>query len=251
MTYRFNPGLRILLFACLSAMPLRGYAVETYDACTALVAADPARAVREAGTWSRYGGGAPARHCYAMALNESGAPGRAAAELVAIANEEPALEDRARAEIVVQAGDILLELGDVLSAGRLAQQALRLSPGLTVALRLSARGKMQTGALEGALRDLDRALEKTGARADLLALRASVNRQLGRLIAARDDAVYATEAMPEAPAGWLERGRVAIRMDDRDAARDALLRAISLDRDGATAQAAREALQRMETGALN
>ncbi|MEM7423055.1 MAG: tetratricopeptide repeat protein [Pseudomonadota bacterium] len=240
----------LVIFAALF-FPGAGHAVEAYDDCIALIAQDGPRAVREAGEWARFGGGAPARHCYAIALNENGASSRAADELLAIVDEEPDLKEDASAAILVQAGEILLELGDVLTARRVARQALRLSPGLVSALRITARSQIQTGDLQSAVDNLDRALSLRPGDPVLLVLRAAVHRQRGSLIAARDDAVFATEAAPREPSAWLERGRIAERMQDRDLARQAYLRAVDLDREGPTGRAARIALQRMETGALN
>ena len=98
----------------VSILPAR--AVDDYDICLDMIASDPLRAEREAGEWARYGGGAGARHCYALALIAIGAPSRGIDELLGIAAEEPDLEPDARADILAQAGDLLLEEGDLVTA---------------------------------------------------------------------------------------------------------------------------------------
>lgn len=230
-------------------------AVEDYDDCVAMIAADPAAAEQAAGNWARFGGGgAAARHCYALALVAIGAPLRAADELLGIAAEEPALEDPARADILVQAGDLLVEAGDTVTAAIVAENAVRLTPKGAAALGLRASVRLAGRAFEAALSDLDTALVTAPEAPRLLMLRASAYRQTGRLIAARDDASFATELAPDDPRAWLERGRIEARMSDRHRARRSLLRAIDLDRDGGTdtlgkvGTTARNVLQRMEAG---
>ena len=72
---------RVFLATLMGTAVSPAFAVDDYDTCVAMIADDPARAEREAGDWARYGGGASARHCYALALIEVGAPLRAADEL--------------------------------------------------------------------------------------------------------------------------------------------------------------------------
>ena len=230
-------------------------AVETYDDCVAMIAADPHAAEQAAGDWARFGGGGPAaRHCYALALVAIGAPLRAADELLGIAAEEPELSDPARADILVQAGDLLVEAGDTVTAAIVAENAVRLTPKGAGALGLRASVRLAGRAFDAALRDLDTALVRAPEAPRLLMLRASAYRQTGKLIAARDDAGFATELAPDDPRAWLERGRIEARMNDRNGARRSLLRAIDLDRGdgsdtlGKIGKTARNVLQRMEAG---
>ena len=97
----------IITVAALTATALPAQAVDDYDACLDLIATNPAQAEREAGDWARFGGAAPARHCYALALIAVGAESRGIDELLGIAVEEPDLEPNARADILAQAGDLL------------------------------------------------------------------------------------------------------------------------------------------------
>ena len=236
------------LTAILLAVPAAG-AVESYDQCLELIARDAYQAEREAGEWARFGGGgAPARHCYALALIEIGAPSKAIDELLGIAAEEASLTDPARADVLVQAGEMLLEEGDDVTAAVVAEQALRLAPRDGDVLGLRASVRIARGAYKDALTDLNEAIARNGPLPRLLLLRASAHRQSGALIEARDDATYATELEPRMAAAWLERGRIEARIKDRDSARDSLLEAIDLDRDGEIGKTAQNVLQRMEAG---
>lgn len=238
----------ILVGAVLGANILPARAVDDYDVCLDLIGSDPTRAEREAGEWARYGGGAAARHCYALALIAIGAQSRGIDELLGIAAEEPDLEPDARADVLAQAGDLLLEEGDRLTANIVVEQALRLDARNAASLSLRARLKLDSGDVRAAVRDLDEALKRNPASPRFLALRASAYRRLGRHIEGRDDAAFATEAAPNDPSAWLERGRNEAALKDRVAARFSFLEAIDLDREGEIGKAARLALQRMEAG---
>ena len=225
-------------------------AVGDYDACLGLIEQDPARAVREAGDWVRYdNGGAEARHCYALALLATGAPLSAADELMALASEEPGLSDLDRSNMMVQAGEILLDAGEDLSPAIIAAQALQIAPANPAALVFRAAVRLQGEDIAGALADLDAALAQGGETADLLTLRAAARRRAGSATAARDDAIWATELDPEAPRAWLERGRAEAAVRDRHAARQSFLRVMELARGTELARAAQLALQRMDSGA--
>lgn len=235
----------VILAGLAAASP--ALAVEDYEACLALVATEPARAEREAGDWARFGGGAAARHCHALALIAIGAPGAGIDVLLDIAAEEP-MPERPRAEILVQAGELLLEEGDAVTAGVTAAQALALVPDMAEALILRAAIRAEQGRTGDALGDLDLALTKGGPNVRLLTLRSAAKRRLGDMVAARADAVWATELQPEDAGAWLERGIVEARIRDREAARQSLLTAISLDTEGTVGRAAQIALQKMDAG---
>lgn len=239
----------IVAIAVLAGGVTPASAVDDYDSCLSLVGTDPQAAVRDAGEWARFhNGGAAARHCYALALLEIGAASRAIDELLGIAAEEPALDDAARADILVQAGELLIQDGDTLTAAVVSQQALRLSPNGAGALGLRASLRIAKSDYAAAVADLSEAITKDGATVRLLSLRASAHRQMGELIPARDDASYATELDPDDPSAWLELGRIEARIGDKASARQSLLTAIGLDRDGEIGEAAQNVLQRMEAG---
>jgi tetratricopeptide (TPR) repeat protein len=221
---------------------------EPYDDCIALVATDPARAEAEARRWAADGGGAPARHCRAMALLAQGAERRAAELIIEIATDDRTLPDEVRSEMLIEAGEIYLGLGETALGDSAASRALQLAREPRAALTLSARLKAEEGKWSGAINDLDAALARGEPDAELLVLRASAKLHLGQRVAARGDLLWAAEISPEMASVWLELGRLEAASDDRDAARAAWLKAIDLDRDGIVGEAARLRLQKMEAG---
>lgn len=224
-------------------------AVTDYQTCVTLAGSDPERAEAEAARWAAAGGGSAARHCRALAMLALGADRSAAELLSAIAAEDRTLPAQVRADMLVEAGEIHLGLGDIEAGRAAAARALKLAPDPRPALTLSARLEAEAGNWQGAVAELDRALARGEPSADILVLRASARRRLGQLVAARADLAWAEELAPDDPALWLERGALEADSGDRDAAREALLKAISLDREGPVAEAARLRLQRMEAGA--
>lgn len=241
----------ILSLATLTlSLPVsNAHAVGDYVACLDLIERDPQAALTEAGDWGRFGGGgAPARHCYALALLASGAPLSAADELMAAAVEEPGLNDLERSRLFVQAGEILLEAGEDLSPAIAAEQAIKLAPKNADAVGLRGAVKLKADNFRGAIADLDQAVALGGPRANYLTLRAAAKRRLGRMTAARDDAVWATELDAEDAHAWMERGRSEAAVDDRHNARQSFLRVMDLARGSDLARAAQLALQRMDSG---
>ncbi|MGR3716864.1 MAG: tetratricopeptide repeat protein [Thermohalobaculum sp.] len=242
--------LRMIIPALLMAGVLAGPATAgPYDDCVALVATDPARAEVEAQRWAQAGGGSPARHCRALALLALGAGHRAAELMVAIAADDRTLPDQVRSEMLIEAGEIYLGLGELDLGRSVASRALLLARAPRAALTLSARLKAERGDWRGAVNDLDGALAQGEPDAGLLVLRASARLHLGERAAARGDLLQATGIAPELAPVWLERGVLEALSGDRTAARAAWLRAIELDRDGVVGAAARLRLQKMEADA--
>ncbi|MCH8168649.1 MAG: hypothetical protein IIC03_12090 [Proteobacteria bacterium] len=219
-----------------------------YDDCVALVVTDPAKAEVEARRWVQAGGGSPARHCRALALLARGAGRRAAELMVAIAADDRTLPDEVRSEMLIEAGEIYLGLGELGLGRGVAARALLLARQPRAALALSARLKAARGDWRGAVNDLDGALARGEPDAGLLVLRASASLHLGQRVAARSDLSWASEIAPELAPLWLERGTLEAADGNRAAARAAWLRAIELDRDGIVGAAARLRLQMMEAG---
>ncbi len=220
-----------------------------YDDCVALAGADPLRAEVEAQRWTQAGGGTPARHCRALALLARGAGRRAAELMVAIAADDRTLPDQVRADLLIEAGEIYLGLGELDLGRGVAARALLLGRESGAALALSARLKAAEGDWRGVVNDLDGALAQ-GSEPDagLLVLRARARVHLGQLVAARADLSRARDIPPNLASDWLERGALEAATDAADAARAAWLRAIELDREGAVGAAARLRLQSMAAG---
>ena len=236
----------LALAVALAATP--ALAVDNYDACVELVERDPAQAEIEAGRWVAAGGGTPARHCRAQALLAQGAERRAAELLRDIAAGDRTLPGQVRAEMMVQAGEVYLGIGDLVAAQLAADQAMKLAADPRPAFVLSARIEAEDRDWDGAVAALDRALARGEPDAEILILRAAARLHLDQLVAARSDLAWAEELAPESAALWLEKGALEAAEGNRDAARAAWLKAIDLDRDGPVAEAAQLRLQRLEAG---
>lgn len=232
------------------AMPAASPAVAAMDyaSCVDLVARDARTAVKEAGAWARFGGGAGARHCYALALVAAGATLKGAAEMIALARTEPGLTSAARSDLLAQAGELLLEAGDAATATRVAGQAIKLAPGSPRALGLRAAVRLRDDKARAAIADLDTAIKAGKPSARLLSLRAAAHRRLGKTTSARADSLFALEIDAKYAPAWIERGRAEAKLGDRHNARQSFLKAIALDRNGRLGATARRALQRMEAG---
>jgi tetratricopeptide (TPR) repeat protein len=242
-------GLRTIIPALILAGVLAGPAMAgPYDDCIVLIATDAARAEVEAQRWIQAGGGAEAQHCRALALLGQGAERRAAELMVRIATDERTLPDEVRSEMLIDAGEIYLGIGDIALGRSVASHALLLSREPRTALALSARLKAAQGDWRGAVDDLDGALARGEPDAGLLVLRASARLHLNQWVAARSDLLWATEIAPDMASVWLERGVMEAAGDNRDAARAAWLKAIDLDREGYVGEAARLKLQKMDAG---
>ena len=220
--------------------------IRDYETCLDLAAEAPAKAEVAAVEWAAAGGGPAAAHCHAMALIGLGAEERAATELVRLAAEAVDLPGQARSEIYLQAGGLLLALGDLDAGMAAANRALDLAANPAPALELRAQFHAERQNWQAALSDLDRALSEGGAEPGRLVLRASAKRALGRMLAARDDLIWALELAPELPEAWLELGTVEAAINDPDAARAAWLETIRLAPDDPLAKAARARLHSLE-----
>lgn len=225
--------------------------VSDYDSCVTLVEQAPEDAEQAAASWAGAGGGAAAAHCRALALAELGAPVRAAEVLTALAAEAPDLPDATRGTILLQAGELLLGAGRLEAAAAQAREAAAFVPG-PEAHELSARIRAERGDWAGTVADLDRAIAETpnGAAPNpaLLVLRASAQRRLNRLLAARDDAEQARTLAPGDPAVWLELGSIRAALGQRDGARRAFAEVLRLAPDDPIADAARARIQALEAG---
>ncbi|MBU6166831.1 MAG: hypothetical protein KGQ52_12005 [Alphaproteobacteria bacterium] len=192
------PALLLLAAAPVQAAPSDP---TRYAACIQLAGKDPARALQMAHGWRLEGGGVAARHCLAVAQMRAGHHGAA--------------------------------LQSYEAAG-LASEAARDSQ--TVPLwRQAAEAAMIAGRPADALRFLDHALARAAgselsprAEADLLALRAEVQVELGRPAPALADLARATSLSPDFFMAWLLKATLARRGGDLATAEAALVKAADL-----------------------
>ncbi|MEM6905639.1 MAG: hypothetical protein AAF568_07070 [Pseudomonadota bacterium] len=234
--------LRAAIFILLAAPAA---AVEDYDACVAMISADPAGAESSAADWARDGGGWPARHCRALALEATGALRAAAIAYSEIGEEAQDLPDEVRIEVFADAARLFLDIGAVEEAGLVTDAALQLSPRSRTARLANASLSAEIGDWRAALSDLDLAVTASGPDAELLVLRATAKRRLNDQVGARADAKWALELAPEDPAVWLELGETEAALGNRRAANAAWLTTIDLAGDTGLAEIARRKLQRL------
>lgn len=240
-------GLAFLSAAWLALSPGPAGAVQDYDSCLALAQENPRAGLRAAEDWLRAGGGAPAAHCRAVSLAGSGALLRAADALFDLGAEEGELPEPARAEMLLQAGELYLAVGDIDIGLLAAEGAHSLDPSPDTLL-MRARLLAEANDWVGALSDIEGVLRGRAPQPDVLTLRAAARRQTGALLEARSDALWALELSPDWPEAWRELGSVEAALGSKDAARRAWSRAIEVDTDGDVADLARNRIQRLEAG---
>lgn len=237
------------LLALLALAPPAQAQVRDPDRCQTLAASDPEAAVEAAREWARFGGGVPAGVCEALALEALGALGTAGRRLEELARQAPEAElaPAERATLLEIAAGFHLRAGRPGPALAAAEAGLAL-PGASSALnRLKAEALVETGEPQQALVALNAALAARPDDVIGLKLRARLRREAGAAEGALADAAEAVRLAPEDAEAWFQKGAAEAALDRETEARESLLTAISLDREGPIGAAARTELQRMET----
>lgn len=251
-------AIRMGIVALLSALPLASArAAEAqseaarYDACLAQTRTAPSAAFEAGLAWESEGGGAPARHCTALALIALREYGEAAMRLGALAEEPSAGDASMRAQILSQAGNAWLLEGQPERAAADFTSALTLAPDDADLLIDRARAHAMAEAWAEAEQDLSQALLRAPKRADAFLYRASARRLQDKLDGARADVeaalgmIPATEPALRASA-LLERGNLRRLAGDDAGARHDWLEALRLAPEGPAAEAARGNLERLD-----
>jgi tetratricopeptide (TPR) repeat protein len=220
-----------------------------YEDCLLQVEAAPEEAYERAMSWAAVDGGAPARHCAAVALIAMGHYAEAGRRLEALAN------DLARSgqaglsvDALAQAGNAWLLAGDLERANAVQSAALKQAPDHLELLVDRARTLGQAKNYGDALTDLDRALALAPGRADILIYRASARRFLGDNAGALEDVERALVLAPDNPEGLLERGILRRLGGDLDGARADWQRAAILAEGLPTGAAAQANIAKLELG---
>ncbi|MAS43722.1 MAG: hypothetical protein CML46_04005 [Rhodobacteraceae bacterium] len=224
--------------------PIAGADALDPDACLALVERDPQEAAEAARRWFRFGGGVPAAVCESLALEAMGALGAAALRLDLAAVSAGS----AAAALHQAAAGFWLRDDQPEAALNSAEAGLAMEPGAALLLRDKAEALAALGRGAEALAPLDAVLEKAPQDVSALLLRARLRREAGEPEAALTDAETAARLAPEAPDAWLEAGAAQAALGRKPEAREALLKAVDLDRDGPVGEEARLTLQQMELG---
>ena len=171
--------------------------------CIAVVQQAPDKAVTAANEWLVKGGGLPARQCLGQAYAALARWAPAATAFEEAAREAETIQDPARADFWVQAGNAWLAGGEPLKARQAFNSALA-----TALLTQALRGEVH----------LDRA-------------RAHV--AIGDLASARADIDKGLELVPADPFGWYLSSALALKEENMPLARDHIARAMQLAPDDA------------------
>ncbi len=227
----------------LAAEPAR------FDACAALAASDPARAIDEASTWRIAGGGVLARQCEGLAYVTQKRWLPAAVAFEAAAREADVKADGRAAVLWVQAGNAALAGNDATKAalyfdGALARGQLS-GEALGEAHLDRARARAATGNMKGARTDLDQAVKLVPADPLGWLLSATLARKMGDLPRAQADIAEAAKRSPDDASVALEAGNIAVLSGRNDAARTAWEAAITLAPASEAAKSATDSLARL------
>jgi tetratricopeptide (TPR) repeat protein len=213
-----------ILAAIPATNPAQGQEIDPaaeYQNCLLLAEAEPEEAFDRATSWQSLGGGAPARHCAAVALIGLGHYAEAGRRLEDLADRMAVKgESRLSLSALVQAGQAWLLAGELERAYAVQTTALERAP-LDPELLVDRAVTLATAKNFGdALFDLNRALELAPGRPDILIYRASARRYLGDIEAALTDVERALARDPDNPEGLLERGNLRRLKNDLDGARN-------------------------------
>lgn len=251
-------GIRLVVGAALAiAVPIAAAAPRAqtlddearYGDCMSLANRDPAAAAQVARDWREEGGGFPARHCAAAALEQAGEFVKSGTALEALAGDMPAGDmpagDRRglRVRILAQAGRVWLRANEVERAYDAFDAALAIRPGESELRMQRGLANALLGRYFDAIDDLNAVIDRDPANSDALVLRATAYRRLGGAALANDDVERALAANPDHPDALLERGILRQLANDGDGARQDWRRLIRLAPKSEAAQAARENLE--------
>ena len=217
-----------------------------YDACMKRAREVPADARSRATQWRDQGGGAPARHCLAVALFNLGQNEEAANLFEALAQDSETPAADLRAELYAQAGQAWVQAGRWERAWKAQSAAVDLrpkDPDLLVdrALTLGSAGKYWE-----AIDDLNRAIDLAKDNVDALVLRASAYRRVNSLDLAAEDVERALALQPKHVDGLLERGMIRKAQGDLARARQDWIAVLQTRPESPAAEVARANLEQVD-----
>ena len=217
-----------------------------YEACIALAMQNPDSAFERALSWRDLGGGAPARHCVAVALYSLGHFGDAAMRLEDLAKGPLGENELLRIALLGQAGNAWMMTGENERAVATLTTAIEVAPDNIDLLidRSLARAEMDD--MWGAIDDLNMVLDIQPQHINALVFRAGAYRYLGSLELAADDASRALAMNPDHVAAYLERGNVRRLSGDDAGARKDWMHVLRLAPAFPAAEAARHNLDQLD-----
>jgi tetratricopeptide (TPR) repeat protein len=211
-----------------------------------LAQSDPAAGRDLAEHWQSRGGAHPADHCYAVSLVGLKQYKEGATRLEALAQAMVHAPNSLRAEVLDQAAQAWLLVGDPARAYAADSAALNLLPGDPDLLVDRAEAAGSEGWYDKAVADLDRVLSSEPNRIDALIYCASANRQLGKLDIALTDVDKAVGIAPNSVPALLERGDILRLKGDDNGARQDWVRVSVLAPGSAADAAAKTNIERLE-----
>jgi tetratricopeptide (TPR) repeat protein len=244
----------VVVAACLQAATSVGAAedrksdpeaAQLYQHCIALARTEPQEGWHEALAWSSMEGGEPAHHCAAIALisMRQFAEGATQLEALAEASQSAAV---LRAGMLAQAGQAWLLDRQPDRAFRAQSKALLLVPGAPDLLVDRAQSQADEQNYQGALQDLDLALQATPDRSDALTFRATAKRHLGDVDGDRADIAAALKCDDRNEDAWLEDGIERSLAGDFDGARNSWQKVLELAPQSEAAGLARRDLESLD-----
>jgi hypothetical protein len=223
-----------------------------YTRCLGQVPLNAQDALESALKWIGEGGGAPAKHCHALALMAVGQPAEAATRLEALAKARGAFGDALRQQILDQAGNAWLIAGNVQAAVADFTAALELArlaklgpAAQATALGDRARAQILAGKLKEARADLGAAIGLMATPATLVT-RARLERQEDEIGVAHADIARALKLDAKFAEAFLERGRLRLLARDPNAARQDFVQASLLAGTGPIADEAQRELEKLD-----
>ena len=239
----------------LAAMPAPAQIIETIDhaeqyrACMKLARTTPEDAFESALAWEARGGGAPAKHCSAVALLANGQYRDAALRFEELAGALAGDQLRFRAEALAQAGQAWLLQDDLERAHAAQTAALEAQPQDADLWIDRALTRALAQNYWEAVDDLNEAENLAPERPDIFIFRASAYRYLDSLDLALEDADRGLGLNPLHPEGLLERGIIKRLQGDAEGARADWLELVNKASGTAAAESARANLEALDVKA--
>jgi tetratricopeptide (TPR) repeat protein len=231
------------------AMPVAAQEIDhaaQYAACMQLTQIQPEEAFESALAWESKGGGNAARHCGDVALIGLGQYEKAAQRLEELAQNMTDSPASLRADVLAQAAQAWLLLGNVDRSYAVLTAALKLDPE-NVELLIDRSVTLATAARYwDAIDDLNRAAELSPEREDILIFRATAYRYLDTYELAQEDIARALSLRPENAEALLERGILRRLSGDEAGARLDWLAAARLAEGTPTGDAAQKNLENLD-----
>ncbi len=245
--------LRVLLTGLIAASAWNGATAadidhaRQYEACMALAEREPDDAFSSALTWRDVGGGDAADHCIAKALFFLKQYSEAARRFEELAQKVVA-EPEFKAALLGHAAQGWLLDGNPEHADDVLSAAIELRPGNTDLLIDRGLARADMHRYKAAVEDFSRAIALDNRLSEAFAFRASAYRYLDDLNAARADIERALTIDPDNMQALLERGIIRRLMGDDAGAREDWILVLRLAPATPTAKSAQANLQILDSG---